>query len=219
MQLIDTHSHIYLKNFDNDINEVINNAKENGISKILLPNIDIDSLEQIEKLYKKDRDFFYKMIGLHPTSVNNNFKKTLEIILSEKNQKDICAVGEIGLDYYWSTEFKEQQKTAFKYQIDFAKKINKPIVVHCRNAFDDILDILEKEYDSKLKGVLHCFTGNKTQAERLINMNFYLGIGGVLTYKNSGLDKVIEHIDVEHLVLETDSPFLPPPPFLFQLEK
>ncbi|MGB0886164.1 MAG: TatD family hydrolase, partial [Chitinophagales bacterium] len=126
---------------------------------------------------------------------------------------DICAIGEIGLDYYWSTEFKEQQIEAFQFQIDFAKERKLPIAIHCRNAFDDILNILEKNFDENLKGVLHCFTGNEEQAKRLIDMNFYLGLGGVLTYKNSGLNKVIEKIDLKHLILETDAPYLSPTPF------
>lgn len=213
MQIIDTHSHLYLDNFFEDIDEVIQNAKENGLIKILLPNIDKESVQQIETLYNKDKKFFAKMMGLHPTSVNKDFENTLEYILNKKHLENICAIGEIGLDYYWSEEFKEQQKQAFQYQIDFAKQRNLPIAVHCRNSFDDILNILEKNADENLKGVLHCFTGNLEQAKRLINIGFFLGIGGVLTYKNSGLDKVIEHIDIKHLILETDSPFLTPTPF------
>ncbi len=213
MQIIDTHSHLYLDQFKNDLNEVIQRAKENKISKILLPNIDKDSVAQIHTLYNIDKNFFSKMMGLHPTSVDNDYKNTLDFILKEENLENICAIGEIGLDYYWSTDFKEQQKEAFQYQIDFAKKRNLPIAVHCRNAFDDILEMLEKNNDKKLSGVLHCFTGNVEQAERLIAMGFYLGLGGVLTFKNSGLDKVIEQIDLKHLVLETDAPFLAPTPF------
>ena len=213
MQIIDTHSHLYLDKFKTDIDKVIENAKKNGVTKMILPNIDIESISQVEKLYNKDKNIFAKMMGLHPTSVDNDFEKTLEYILDEKHLENICAIGEIGLDYYWSKEFKDQQIKALQYQINFAKKLNLPIAVHCRNSFDDILNILETNYDDKLKGVLHCFTGNLEQAERLIEMGFFLGIGGVVTYKNSGLDKVIAKIDTKHLVLETDAPFLPPEPF------
>lgn len=213
MNIIDTHSHLYLDKFQDDLDSVISRAKKNHLSKILLPNIDIDSISQIHALQKKDANLFIPMMGLHPTSIDSNYKKNLDIILAKKNLKKICAIGEIGLDFYWSKKFKKQQIEAFQYQIDFAKELNLPIAVHCREAFDDILEILEKNYDEKLKGVLHCFTGNETQAKRLVEMNFYLGIGGVLTYKNSGLDKVIKEVNMKHLVLETDAPFLPPVPF------
>ena len=213
MQIIDTHSHIYLDDFKNDFDEVILRAKANNIVKVLLPNIDIDSVSQINALVLKDENFFIPMMGIHPTSVDADFKKNLEIIFEKQNLKNICAIGEIGLDYYWSKDFKQQQIEAFEYQINFAKERNLPIAIHCRDAFDDILDILEKNFDKKLKGVLHCFSGNAEQAKRLIAMGFYLGIGGVITYKNSGLDKVMENIDLKHLILETDSPYLTPVPF------
>lgn len=213
MNFIDTHSHLYLDKFENDISEVIFRAKQNHLTKILLPNIDINSVSQIHDLLKVDNGLFVPMMGLHPTSVDQDFKKSLDFILKEEHLKDICAIGEIGLDFYWSDEYKTQQIEAFQYQIDFAKELNLPIAIHCREAFDDILDVLEKNHDKKLKGVLHCFTGNEMHAQRLIDMGFYLGIGGVLTYKNSGLDKVIKDIDLKHLVLETDAPFLPPTPY------
>lgn len=213
MQIIDTHSHIYLEEFKEDFDAVIQRAKDNGVKKILLPNIDGASVAQINALVAMDKNYFIPMMGIHPTSVDADFQKNLELIFKEENLKNICAIGEIGLDYYWSTDFKSQQIEAFEYQIDFAKERNLPIAIHCRDAFDDILDILEKNFDDKLKGVLHCFTGNIAQAERLIAMGFYLGIGGVLTYKNSGLDKVIEQIDLKHLIVETDSPYLTPVPF------
>jgi len=213
MSIVDTHSHLYLENFQEDLDKVIERIHENKISKVLLPNIDRESVIPLLKLYGSNTSLFSPMMGLHPTSVNTNFQKDLEFILKEKNLKNICAIGEIGLDYYWSEEFKEQQKEAFQYQIDFAKKMGLPIAVHCRNAFEDILAILEKNQDKTLKGVLHCFTGNEEQADRLIKIGFYLGIGGVLTYKNSGLDKTLKNINVEHLVLETDAPFLSPVPF------
>ena len=213
MQIIDTHSHLYLNKFEKDIDEVIQNAKNNGVTKILLPNINIQSVSQIETLYEKDTQFFSKMMGLHPTSVDQDYETVLDYILAENRIENLCAIGEIGLDYYWSKEHVEIQKEAFKYQIDFAIERNLPIAIHCREAFDDVLSILEEKSTSKLRGVLHCFTGNKNQAERLIEMGFYLGIGGVLTYKNAGLAELVKDIDTKYLVLETDAPFLPPVPF------
>ena len=213
MEFIDTHSHLYLENFENDLKEVVERCKINKVNKVLLPNIDVKSIEQIKNLVALDNNMFYAMMGLHQTSVDENYKESLDTILENDNLTDICAIGEIGLDYYWSTEYKEQQIEAFQFQIDFAKERKLPIAIHCRNAFDDILNILEKNFDENLKGVLHCFTGNEEQAKRLIDMNFYLGLGGVLTYKNSGLDKVIEKIDLKHLILETDAPYLSPTPF------
>lgn len=213
MQLIDTHSHLYLEDFREDLDEVIQRAKTNQITKILLPNIDVASVPQIQSLVQKDEKYFVPMMGMHPCAVDKDFKKNLDEILKEENLKNICAIGEIGLDYHWSVEYKEEQKTAFEYQINFAKERNLAIAIHCRKAFDDILNILEANFDDKLKGVLHCFGGDEAQAERLIEMGFYLGIGGVLTYKNAGLDKVIKNIDLKHLILETDAPYLTPTPF------
>lgn len=212
MHLIDTHSHLYLPQFDSDFEAVIQRAKQNNIQQILLPNIDEDSVAKILTLQQKNPKMFFAMMGLHPTSVQQNWKKQLDFILTNKNVENIFAIGEIGLDYYWSTDLKAQQIEAFEYQITFAKKHQLPIAVHCRNAFDDILTLLEKHSDKNLKGVLHCFTGNTNQAQRLIDIGFYLGIGGVLTYKNSGLDKTIAPINLKHLILETDAPFLPPTP-------
>lgn len=213
MQLIDTHSHLYLEQFNADFEAVLNRCEENKVTKILLPNIDIDSVKPLQSLCAQFPDLFSPMMGLHPTSVTTNFEKDLETILSKENLKNVCAIGEIGLDYYWSVDFKAQQIEAFCMQIAQAKALNLPIAVHCRDAFDDVLNYLEKYHDENLKGVLHCFTGNLVQAQQLIEMGFYLGIGGVLTYKNAGLDKVLEKIDIKNLILETDAPYLSPIPF------
>ncbi|MGB1248901.1 MAG: TatD family hydrolase, partial [Chitinophagales bacterium] len=175
--------------------------------------IDKDSSDSLIALWESDKSFFEPMMGLHPCSVKGNFREELDAIFAYFLRQKIQIVGEIGLDYYWSTEYKQQQIDAFRWQIGFAKENKMPIAVHCRNAFDDILNILEEEQDGNLTGVLHCFSGNENQAKRLIDNNFMLGLGGVLTFKNSGLDKVIANIDMKHLILETDAPYLSPTPY------
>lgn len=213
MKFIDTHAHLYLEQFENDLQKMITEAKANNVERVVLPNIDAGSSESLIKLYESDPRFFTPMMGLHPCSVNDGYKEELEQIEAQFLRQDFACVGEIGLDYYWDTLHKAEQIDAFRTQIAWSKEKNLPIAVHCREAFDDILDILEDEQDGKLKGVLHCFTGNKEQAKRLTDIGFYLGIGGVLTYKNSGLDKTLEGMNLEHLLLETDAPYLSPVPF------
>lgn len=213
MKIIDTHAHLYVDQFESDIEDVIAEAKSNNIEKVVLPNIDGASSESLIKLYKSDPSFFTPMMGLHPCSVNQDYKKEIRLIEKQFLRQDFASVGEIGLDYYWDTSYKQQQIDAFRTQIAWSKEMKLPIAVHCRDAFDDILNILEEEQNGQLKGVLHCFTGSSEQAKRLIDIGFYLGIGGVLTYKNSGLDKTVAEIDLKHLVLETDAPYLSPVPF------
>lgn len=213
MKLIDTHAHLYVKQFDEDYNEMVQRAKDSGVGSVILPNIDEDTSEALLQIAKENPDFYVPMMGLHPCSVKKEYKVQLEQLFNTYKEHNINIVGEIGLDYYWSTDLKEEQIDAFKLQIAFAKENNAPIAVHCRNAFDDILNILEEEQDGSLKGVLHCFSGSAEEAQRLLDINFKLGIGGVLTFKNSGLDKVVTDIGMEHLVLETDAPYLAPVPF------
>lgn len=213
MKFIDTHAHLYVEQFNEDLQNVIENAKHDNIKKVVLPNIDAASSHKLIDLYLSDQDFFVPMMGLHPGSVQDNYKEELKQIERHFFRQDFASVGEIGLDYYWDTSKINEQKAAFTTQIDWALEKNLPIAIHCREAFDDVLSILEKKQNGNLKGVLHCFTGNEEQAARLIDLNFYLGIGGVLTYKNSGLDKVLENIALKHLVLETDAPYLAPSPF------
>lgn len=210
---IDTHAHLYVKQFKSDIESVIEKAKTEGVKQILLPNIDIESCDDLLALWKSDTDYFKPMMGIHPCSVNEAYKTDLDKVFACFDKEKMSIVGEIGLDYYWSTEHKQAQIDAFKAQINFAKTNKVPIAVHCRESFDDILNILEQEQDGNLTGVLHCFTGNLEQAQRLINIGFYLGIGGVVTFKNAGLDKTLANINVKHLVLETDAPYLAPMPF------
>jgi TatD DNase family protein len=213
MNLIDTHAHIYVDAFDEDIDEVILRAKNNGISKILLPNIDEPTVDRLVQLWQKDTAFFYPMMGIHPCSIKKDFETQLDLIFSLFEQHPFIAVGEIGLDYYWSKDLVEAQKQAFIQQIRFAKKKNLPIAVHCRDAYDDILHILEQEQDGNLRGVLHCFTGNVDQAKRLQKIGFKMGLGGVLTFKNAGLDKVVAEFPLDNFILETDAPYLTPHPY------
>ena len=215
MELIDTHTHLFLSQFDNDIDNVIQNAISNGVTKMLLPNIDSTTTNQMLKLSERYPKHCFPMIGLHPCSVNTgNAEK--EIIHVEKMLKEnkFLAIGEIGLDLYWDKSTLDIQKQVFELQINLAKKHNLPIVIHVRDSFNEAIEIVEKLNDDNLSGVFHCFTGNLEEAQRVINLqNFYLGIGGVVTFKNGGLDKIINQINLDHIILETDSPYLTPAPF------
>lgn len=213
MNLIDTHAHLYVDVFDSDLDQVIKSAKSFHINRVLLPNIDNHSIPALIRIWKEYPDFFIPMMGLHPCSVEDNYKEVLAIIEQTLSKYAFSCIGEIGLDYYWDTTKMKEQQEAFRMQIAWAKEKQIPIAVHCREAFNDVLQILEEEQNGNLKGVLHCFTGNLEQAQRLIDLGFYLGVGGVITYKNGGLDKTLLNIDMKHLVLETDAPYLSPVPF------
>lgn len=212
---IDTHTHLYVSDFNNDRDQVINSCLENGIIKLLLPNIDFKTIVPMMNLVEKYPGICYPMIGLHPGSVKKDFNKKLNIIKTFIDKYDnIIAIGEIGIDLYWDKSTLEYQKMAFKKQIIWAKEMNLPIVVHARDSFKEIFNIIDNMNDDNLRGIFHCFTGNLEQANRILNYGgFKLGIGGVVTYKNSGLDKTLTKIDLEHLVLETDSPYLSPVPY------
>ena len=212
MQLIDTHTHLFLPEFDFDRDQVIINAQENGVEKVLLPNVDKSTTEHLLNLVAKYPDFCFPVMGLHPTSVNENYKEELKNVESWLDKRIFFAIGEIGIDLYWDKLFKTQQEEAFRYQIDLAKKYNLPIVIHARDSFDEIFRIMDEVMHEKLNGVFHAFTGNTTQATRIIEWGFKIGIGGIVTFKNSGLDKVVNNIDINHIVLETDSPYLAPVP-------
>ena len=214
MNFIDTHSHLYAAEFAEDIEEVINRSKAVGISKIFLPNVDVESIAPLKKLTASDPDFFYPMMGLHPCSVKENYEEELNTIKKEIFENKYLAVGEIGIDLFWDKSFIAQQKLAFIEQINWAKELKLPIVIHARDSFDQLFEILDTVHTNQLKGIFHCFTGTIHQAEKIIEYGtFKLGIGGVVTYKNSGLDKTLEAIGLEHLVLETDAPYLAPQPF------
>ena len=215
--MIDTHCHLYADAFDLYREEVEKAAKEIGIEHILLPNIDIDSIEALMSLRNSDSNFYRAMMGLHPCSVkSNDFKEQLSTIKKQlfRNPTGYCAVGEIGLDLYWDKSSLDIQQQAFKEQIEWAKELNLPIAVHVREAFEPLFEILDDFHDTKLKGVFHCFSGTLEQAHKaLAYSGFYLGIGGVLTFKNAGLDKFIPQLPLDRIILETDSPYVAPSPF------
>jgi TatD DNase family protein len=212
--LIDTHTHIYLDDFNDDRSVIINNCKINGINKLLLPNIDSKTIEAVNMLSAEYPETCYPMMGLHPCSVKKNYQSELAIIENQLNKENYIAIGEIGIDLYWDQSTLEEQKIAFKTQVKWAKEKKLPIVIHTRESFDEIFSIIDTLNDDNLTGVFHCFTGNKEQAEHIINYGgFKLGIGGVVTFKNAGLDITLKEVDIDHLVLETDSPYLTPVPF------
>ena len=212
MQFIDTHSHLYLPEFDKNRDEVINRAIREGIEKICLPNIDTRSVKPMMDLVNKYPDFCFPMIGLHPTSVRKNYRDVLKKVQEYLLKENFIAIGEIGIDLYWDNTYIKEQKKAFREQIGLAIDNHLPVVIHIRESFDDVFQILDDFKPDYPKGIFHSFTGNLYQANRAIAMGFKLGIGGIVTFKNSGLDKVVKDIDPKHIVLETDSPYLAPVP-------
>ena len=215
MNFIDTHTHLFLKQFDNDIDQVIENAIADGVNQMLLPNISASTTKVMLELCEKFPKNCFPMMGLHPCDVKKEtVKKELAHVQQMLEKVKFIAIGEIGLDLYWDKTTLDIQKAAFAFQIQLAKKYNLPIVIHVRDSFNEAIDIVEELNDENLTGVFHCFTGSEENANRVINLgDFYIGIGGVLTFKNSGLDNTLEKIDLSHLVLETDSPYLAPSPF------
>ena len=214
MMFIDTHTHLFVEQFNEDREEVVQRATDAGVEVMLLPNIDLESIPQMNELAAKYPNNCFPMMGLHPGSVDQNWKQILQTIEKELFENTYIAVGEIGIDLYWSREFEEAQKEVFRQQVLWAKELGKPIVIHAREAFDEIFEIIDELNDESLTGIFHCFTGTLEQANHVIDYGgFKMGLGGVLTYKKSGLDKVIENVDLKHLVLETDSPYLPPTPY------
>ena len=214
MILTDTHTHLYANQFDEDRTEMIQKCIDDGISRLFLPNIDASSIGGMMELEKQFPSNCFPMMGLHPTSVKENYLEELAIVKKWLSKHKFCAIGEIGIDLYWDKTLLQLQQDAFKTQINWAKELGLPFVIHCRDAFDQIFEILDELNDDKMKGIFHCFTGNVDQANKIVNYgDFKIGIGGVVTFKNSGLDKTVEQIDIEHLVLETDSPYLAPAPY------
>lgn len=213
MRLIDTHTHLYAEQFDEDRKEVIQRAMELGVEQFYLPNIDQHSIKRMMELEKAFPENCFPMMGLHPVSVKENVEEELDIVEKWLKERKFVAVGEIGIDLYWDKTFFEQQKMAFLRQIDWAKELDIPIVIHSRESTDIIIEILQSQTDDRLRGIFHCFGGSEEQANQIIDLGFLLGIGGVLTFKKSGLDKVMESIDLQHVVLETDSPYLAPTPY------
>ena len=213
MQIIDTHTHLYLEQFKDDVDEVIAKSIKSGVEKFIFPAIDSSSMQSMHDLQKKYPSSIYLMSGLHPVYVKENYKEELDLVVKSLNKHDYVAIGEIGIDLYWDKTFLKEQQDAFEFQIRLAILNDLPIVIHCREGFNEIFEILDSEKCSKLRGVFHCFTGTLDQANRAIKLGFKLGIGGVVTFKNGGLDKFLNQIDLQHLVLETDAPYLSPVPF------
>ncbi len=211
--IIDTHAHIYAPEFDQDRQAMLERAFEIGVSHVFMPNIDHTSIENMLRLEEQYPGQCLAMMGLHPCYVGADVEKELQQVEQWLGKRKFIAIGEIGLDYYWSTEFKAQQEEAFTFQVNLAKKYALPIVIHCRNSFKETVELLEKIGTEGLGGIFHCFTGNPEDAQKVINMGFLLGIGGVSTFKNGGLDKVLPHIESSSIVLETDSPYLSPVPY------
>ncbi|MEO6613857.1 MAG: TatD family hydrolase [Chitinophagaceae bacterium] len=213
MNLLDTHSHIYLPEFEEDRQSMLERAGKEGVARILLPAIDSATHLSMLNLEKEYPSCCFSMMGLHPCSVKENYLEELKIAEGYFGKRIFRAVGETGLDFYWDKTFTEQQYIAFNRQIEWALHYDIPVVIHSRNSIDECIQVVAQQQKGKLKGVFHCFSGNAAQAQQIIGLGFYLGIGGVLTFKNSGLDKVMEKIDLSNIVLETDAPYLAPVPF------
>lgn len=213
MFLIDSHTHLYLEEFNADRKEMVERAINAGIKYMFLPNIDNSSIPGMLDLCKLYPHNCFSMMGLHPTSVKENYLEELRIVDEWLDKYKFFAIGETGIDLYWDKTHQKEQELAFIHQIGLAKKYNLPIVIHSRNSFEELFSVLEDKTGDNLKGVFHCFTGNPAQAEKIIEMGFLLGIGGVVTFKNSGLEEIIEKINLSHIILETDAPFLAPVPY------
>lgn len=210
---IDTHTHLFSEKFEGEYDQVINRAFEAGVNKLLLPNIDLATVDAMNALEEKYPGQCFSMMGIHPSSVTENVEEQLEAVKNELFARPYVAVGEIGIDLYWDKSLLAQQQQAFEQQLLWAKELELPIVIHARESFDEIFEIVDQHNDEKLTGVFHCFTGTVEQAQKIINYGgFKMGIGGVLTFKKAGLDRVVKEIPLEHLVLETDSPYLAPSP-------
>lgn len=209
---IDTHAHIYLKDFDADRIDMMHRAEEMGVTNIFMPNIDHTSVDAMLDLESKYPTSCFAMMGLHPCSVKQDFEQELYGVENWLRKRPFKAIGEIGTDLYWDKTFWAQQVEAFTIQVSWAKQYDVPIVVHCRESLDETIALVEKLQDGKLTGVFHCFTGTTEQAEKLTKLGFYLGIGGVATFKKGGMENVIPEIPLDRIVLETDSPYLTPAP-------
>jgi len=210
--IIDTHAHLYLEEFEKDIDSVISNAKEAGVSAIYLPAINSETHESMMTLAKNYPEYCKPMIGLHPCYVKTDYENELKIVDEYLNRFSFSGIGECGLDFYWDKTFVREQYLALEYQIMLADKNQLPIILHTRNATQETIDVIRKNKTENLRGIFHCFGGTIEEAQQIIEMGFCLGIGGVVTYKNAGLDKVLENIDLKHIVLETDAPYLTPVP-------
>ena len=213
MTIIDTHAHLYSEEFQVDIDLVMNRAQKAGVSKMYLPAIDSSETESMMALEQKYPGVCIAMMGLHPCYVKENVALELEHVRSWLDKRDFVAIGEIGLDFYWDKTFTHQQYEAFDIQMQWALELNRPIVIHTRNAMQETINRVKPFAQKGLKGIFHCFSGSAESAKQIIDLGFLLGIGGVITYKNAGLPEVLENVSLEHIVLETDAPYLTPVPF------
>ena len=211
-EFIDSHAHIYLSQFKEDLPDILEQSQQEGVTRIYMPNIDHTSIDDMMEVEQQYSESCFAMMGLHPCSVKKGFEKELYIVEEWLAKRKFVAVGEIGTDLYWDKTFWEHQQEAFRVQVEWAKQYNLPVVIHCRDSINETIELVEQLKDDSLTGVFHCFSGDLDQAQRIINMGFVLGIGGVATFKNGGLDKVIPDVSLDHLVLETDSPYLAPVP-------
>lgn len=210
--MIDTHAHIYASEFDADRDDVVQRALAQGIDKILLPNIDLESIEPMLKTEAAYPEVCRSMMGLHPCYVDGNVKQTLDVVHSWFDKHNFIAVGEIGIDLYWDKTYKAEQEMAFITQLNWAKEMKLPVVIHTRDSIEETLALLRQEQDGSLSGVFHCFGGSVEEAKAINDLGFHLGLGGVSTFKNGGMDKVIPHLDMNYVILETDCPYLAPVP-------
>ena len=211
--MVDTHAHLYDEQFDGDRDAVVARAVDGGVGRMLLPNIDAQTVQPMLEMCRQYRGCCFPMLGLHPTSVGEDFEQQLEIIEAYLDKPEIVAIGEIGVDLYWDKQYINQQLEAFRIQIGWARKYKLPISIHCRKSYNEIISVLKKEQDGSLTGVFHCFPGNVRQAEEVTKLGFMLGIGGVVTYKNAEMATVVQHTPIEQILTETDAPYLPPVPF------
>jgi TatD DNase family protein len=213
MEFIDTHSHLYLSQFSEDIEHCIERCHKNNVVKVVLPNIDSTTIQPIIELKEKSGNLFLSVIGLHPTHVKEDFEKELQTIFNTFQQNQHIGIGEIGIDLYWDKTYFEEQKYSFEFQVRFAIENDLPVIIHARDSFDEIIEVLSKINSQTFKGIFHAFPGDYFQAMKVIEMGFAIGIGGVLTFKNSHLPEVVKQVDLNHIVLETDSPYLAPVPY------
>lgn len=212
VNIIDTHCHLYAEEFTEDRNLAIERAKALGVTKILLPNVDLDTVDGLHRLSEEFKGNCFPMMGLHPCSVKEDYKTVLNTMLNFLNERPYVGIGEIGMDLYWDKSTQKWQEDAFLIQVEWAMNMNLPIAIHSRNATQEVIKLL-KPFKGKVTGVFHCFSESKELANEIIKLDFLLGIGGVLTFKNSGLGAVLEQVDLKHIILETDSPYLAPTPY------
>ncbi|MFA9392456.1 MAG: TatD family hydrolase [Prolixibacteraceae bacterium] len=211
--LIDTHSHIYSDEFNGEFEEIIRRSVESGVEKILLPNIDSSSIKMLLDISKRFQNVCYPMMGIHPTSVNEDFEEELEVFEYWISKEKFYGIGEIGIDLYWDVSFQEEQEYVFRRQLKYARQLDLPVSIHIRDSFDLVMENIKKEYHKGMKGVFHCFTGSADQAREVIELGFKIGVGGIVTFKNSGIDKMVASLKPSDIVLETDAPYLAPTPF------